>query len=244
MGNKHGPPSRSPIPGRSGYEGELWIDRCDYGGKSRRGGIKYYPETDSFHIPDGEDGPYDVPASQWQRHYGMGDFWKERQRQLAELEITGRISGRETDRYGRPWGGLGPGAGGRGSRHGSHHGSIHGSHHASRHGSRHEGHHGGSHHGSLLKGTQGSLHPPPFENVPRDLADGGGSLHPGSIHPSRRSSRRHSARTMTVLDDNGRPLVINNDLFDIPEIEEPASIRSGRSRHTRVSTAPRSHITY
>lgn len=104
MRNPRGPRSSSPVPGRRGYEGELWLDHGnDSSGRSHREGIKYYPETDSFYVPRSKGGPYDVPAHEWRRHYGVGDFWEQRERQMIELRTTGRISGRETDRYGEPW---------------------------------------------------------------------------------------------------------------------------------------------
>ncbi len=95
MRKKHGPSRSSPLTGRSGYEGKLWLEHHNERCEKRQGEIKYYPGTDSFYVPHGKGGPREVPARDWLRHYGEGDFWEERERQL---EFTGRISGRETVR--------------------------------------------------------------------------------------------------------------------------------------------------
>ena len=241
MRNKHGPSRSSPIPGRSGYEGELWLERHDEGCINRRGEIKYYPETDSFYVPHGKGGPRDVPARDWLRHYGEGDFWEERERQLEELEFTGRISGRETDRWGNSWEGDQFPGGHHGSRHGgsryrsdhgsrfggSHHGSVHGSHygepnHESGQGSRH----GGSHYGSDRRMPPGSRHLNPFEDVPREPSDIRLPSQAGSRRSSRYGSRspshhsrppsRHSSRASGSLHGGRRP-------SRLPEIISEAS---------------------
>ena len=81
-----------PIPGARGYEGSLGVRRVESSRADPRA-VKYYPETDSFHIPSANGGPYDIPARDVMKDYGEGDFWSYREQKIKELAMTGRIKG-------------------------------------------------------------------------------------------------------------------------------------------------------
>ena len=207
----------SPVPGLPGHEGELWLDHGDSSGRGRRGGIKYYPETDSFHVPDDKGGPYDVHAEHWEKDYGDGDFWEEKERQLMELSEKGGIRGRKTNRFGEPWGGDRYGDS-RGDPHGVPHGSPFRDpsggprgdvrYDGSRRGSigdrgRHseQGSRYGESHPRESQGMPPASRPPsPFGDVPRSDPPGS-TLASGSRHASRfgrgpRRSRRSRRPTL------------------------------------------------
>ncbi|KAL9040522.1 MAG: hypothetical protein Q9214_004452 [Letrouitia sp. 1 TL-2023] len=93
---------RLPVPGDPNYEGSLEVRRVGRSSADPRA-TKYYPETDSFHVPRANGGPYDIPAREAMKDYGNGAFWGYRREKLNELRITGRVRGRPTDRWGECW---------------------------------------------------------------------------------------------------------------------------------------------
>lgn len=67
----------------------------------------YFPETDTYFVPDEEGGPFEVPAARgenqtWLKPYPE-QFWDFRSSALEELKHTGKLHWRKVDRWGIPW---------------------------------------------------------------------------------------------------------------------------------------------
>lgn len=75
----------------------------------------WFAETDTIYVPPSRGGPADIPISREGMRYiipsqedqlpfpSLGKFWETRRKALEELKMTGRLTNRDTDRWGRPW---------------------------------------------------------------------------------------------------------------------------------------------
>ena len=116
---EHGSSSRRSsthqgITSRSGSEepwgDQSWVSRVDSDDPRLRTGIRYFPETDSFRIPQGKRagpfvGPCEVPGKVLIERFPEGNTADLRRRRLEEYRSTGRIENRGTgrDRFGNLW---------------------------------------------------------------------------------------------------------------------------------------------
>lgn len=82
-----------------------WVVSVPPGDPQLQSGTRYYPETDSFVMPPQEVGDRleEISAREFLELHPGTSVAKLRRHRLNELRTTGKIEGRETDRYGKPW---------------------------------------------------------------------------------------------------------------------------------------------
>ena len=88
-------------------QGQAWVSRVDSDDPRLLTGIRYFPETDTFAVPQGKRagpfmGPCEVPGKEFIRRYPEGNAADLRRRRLDEYRATGRMKGRKRDRFVHP----------------------------------------------------------------------------------------------------------------------------------------------